>query len=110
MRGELLAVAVTDHLNDGLSAVYTFFRPGRAQARSGCVLDSVADRRSARPGLQWVYLGYLIEQTPKMSYKDRYQPQQRLIQGQWVETLPESPSLIAVRILAQYARAAHNTH
>jgi arginine-tRNA-protein transferase len=86
--GRLLAVAVTDHLNDGLSAVYTFFDPAVPNRGLGAfsILWQIGEARAQ--GLQWVYLGYLIEQTPKMSYKDRYQPQQRLVQGQWVETLP----------------------
>jgi arginine-tRNA-protein transferase len=34
-------------------------------------------------GLQYVYLGYWIAQSPKMSYKERFRPFQTLRSGQW---------------------------
>lgn len=84
-QGQLLAVAVTDRLIDGLSAVYTFFEPSALRRGLGayCVLWQIGEARDL--GLQWLYLGYLIEAAPKMSYKAEYQPQQRLIRGKWVE-------------------------
>lgn len=84
--GRLLAVAVTDRLNDGLSAVYTFFDPAAPKRGLGAfsILWQIGQARVQ--GLQWVYLGYLIEQAPKMSYKDQFRPQQQLIHGQWIET------------------------
>ena len=83
---QLLAVAVTDLLADGLSAVYTFFDPTIPKRGLGAysVLWQIGEARTR--GLQWLYLGYLIEQTGKMRYKVSYQPQQRLIKGRWVES------------------------
>ena len=34
-------------------------------------------------GLSFLYLGYWIEQSQKMSYKIQYQPVQLLIDGRW---------------------------
>ncbi len=83
LESDLVAVAVTDHLSDGLSAVYTFFDPMLKQRRLGvyCVLWQI--EKAKRLNLEWLYLGYLIEDSPKMSYKGEYQPQQRYIADHW---------------------------
>jgi len=85
LREALLAVAVTDRLPDGLSAVYTFFDPD-ARARSlgqYAILWQVAEAR--RLGLGAVYLGYWIEQCRKMSYKGKIRPLQMYRDGQWID-------------------------
>jgi arginyl-tRNA--protein-N-Asp/Glu arginylyltransferase len=79
----LLAVAVVDALPDGLSAVYTFYDPDEARRGLGVysVLFQIAQAR--RLGLPWVYLGYWIEQSPKMSYKRNFRPLEAYVDGQW---------------------------
>jgi len=81
--GHLVAVTVADHLTDGLSAVYTFFDPGFAQRGIGTfsILWQIEETR--RLGLQWLYLGYWIADSPKMLYKQEFQPQERFIDGCW---------------------------
>lgn len=83
--GELLAVAVTDHLDDGLSAVYTFFDP--AHTRRGLGVNALLWQIEAcrRLGLPYLYLGYWIRQCLKMSYKSQYQPLELFRQGRWSE-------------------------
>ena len=74
---------VVDRLLDAWSAVYTYFEP-ELDARSlgtYAVLWQIAEARRQR--LQWLYLGYLIEETHKMAYKSAFQPQQRLVEGAW---------------------------
>ena len=84
-RGEdLLAVALTDVLSDGLSMVYSFFEPSEESRSLGTfmILDHIA--RARRQGLPYVYLGYWIEGSKKMDYKGRFLPQQRLAPSGWL--------------------------
>ena len=80
----LLAVAVADRLPDALSAVYAFYDPDLRTRSLGvyCILWQIEAARCA--GCEWLYLGYWIAECRKMRYKDRYLPQERLIDGAWV--------------------------
>jgi leucyl-tRNA---protein transferase len=81
--GDLLAVALTDVLGDGLSMVYSFFEPDEAARSLGTfmVLDHIA--RAQRMGLAYVYLGYWVRGSGKMDYKSRFLPQERLTPEGW---------------------------
>jgi arginine-tRNA-protein transferase len=81
---ELVAVALTDVLSDGLSMVYSFFEPSLENRSLGTfmILDHIA--RARRLGLPYVYLGYWIEGSKKMDYKARFLPQQRLAPNGWL--------------------------
>lgn len=81
--GDLMAVALTDILSDGLSMVYSFYNP-QAQHRSlgtFLILDHVTRAKSM--GLPYVYLGYWVQGSHKMDYKRRYLPQERLSPHGW---------------------------
>ena len=79
----LAAVAVTDELEDALSAVYTFFDPDMASRSLGtyAILWQIEEAR--RRGLTWLYLGYWIAESRKMAYKDRFRPHERLGATGW---------------------------
>ena len=83
LAGELLAVAVTDVLPVGLSAVYTFYSPDHVDRSLGtcAILRQIALARAN--GLPHVYLGYWIAGHPKMDYKSRFRPLERLRDGGW---------------------------
>ncbi len=70
----LLGVAVTDRLDSGLSAVYTFFDPDCPQRSLGtwAILAQIEHARTL--GLPWVYLGYWIRDCGKMRYKTDFRP------------------------------------
>jgi arginine-tRNA-protein transferase len=81
--GQLLAVALTDVLSDGLSMVYSFFDPEEADRSLGTfmILDHIA--RALKMGLPYVYLGYWVPGSRKMDYKGRFLPQERLLPAGW---------------------------
>lgn len=71
---ELLVVAVTDELINGLSAVYTFFDPFKPTRSLGtyAILRQIEECRQR--GLKWLYMGYWIPDSPKMQYKSGFRP------------------------------------
>ncbi len=71
---KLMAACLSDILGDGLSMVYSFFEPGETKRSLGSymILDHI--RLAAEMGLDYVYLGYWVAGSPKMSYKTLYRP------------------------------------
>ncbi|MEQ9145042.1 MAG: arginyltransferase [Parvibaculaceae bacterium] len=87
--GRLVAVALTDRLEDGLSMVYSFFdasQPARSLG-SYMVLDHIA--RARKLGLPFVYLGYWVKGSRKMDYKARFMPLQGLRPEGWMDLQPD---------------------
>lgn len=82
-RARLVAVAVVDRLEDGLSAIYTFFDPTATRRSLGsyAILWQVEQARTA--GLDYLYLGYWIRDCQKMSYKSDYRPLQMYTNSRW---------------------------
>ncbi|MFQ5487939.1 MAG: arginyltransferase [Gammaproteobacteria bacterium] len=85
LAGRLVCVAVLDVLDDGLSAVYTFFDPALVQRGLGvyAILQEISE--VCRRGLDWLYLGYWIEACQRMNYKDRFRPFQIYRAGGWCD-------------------------
>ncbi len=86
----LLGVAVSDRLEQGLSAIYTFYDPSQAQLHRSLGVYAVLYQiqRAQQLGLEYVYLGYWVSGCRKMAYKVAYQPLEMLIDHQWTRQNP----------------------
>lgn len=82
---ELVAVALTDSLSDGLSMVYSFFNPDLAERSLGTfmILDHL--KRVRESCKSFVYLGYWVQGSRKMDYKRNFKPIERLGPEGWYE-------------------------
>lgn len=72
LQQKLVAVAVTDFIIDGASAFYTFYDPSFPKRSLGtfAILKQIELARNYE--LSWLYLGYWIEESPKMRYKTNF--------------------------------------
>ena len=79
----LIGCILVDRQRDGLSAVYSFFQPEEKKRSLGSFMIIDLIDRCSELGLPYVYLGYYIEQSRKMSYKARFKPYQIFSHGDW---------------------------
>lgn len=80
----LVAAVLCDRLSDGISLVYSFYDPNLTDRGLGnyIILEHINYAKSL--GLPYIYLGYWIDGSPKMGYKSRFMPQERLTRNGWV--------------------------
>jgi arginyl-tRNA--protein-N-Asp/Glu arginylyltransferase len=76
--GTLVAVMLADHVEDGLSAVYSFFDPQLTRESLGTYMVLWLIERAHKAGLHYIYLGYWIARSQKMAYKARFRPLEAL--------------------------------
>ncbi|MTI17392.1 arginyltransferase [Rhodobacteraceae bacterium RKSG542] len=99
--GPLLATALSDRLSDGLSMVYSFFDPNHRSPALGTfmILDHIV--RAQQLGLPYLYLGYWVDGSPKMAYKERFQPQEHLGEQGWRRPQDKEEAQILPRYYGQ---------
>ena len=84
-KGKLLCVAAVDVLEQGLSAVYTFYDSSASAKRSLGTYALLWEIDQAKKlGMEYVYPGYWIKDSQKMNYKTRFQPIHGRVNGEWV--------------------------
>lgn len=81
--GTLVAACLFDLLDDGTSAVYSFFEPDRPARGLGTYVVHWLASATARWGGDYVYLGYWIAEARSMAYKTRYRPLEALTFSGW---------------------------
>ncbi len=81
----LVMVSLIDLTADGLSAVYTFYATTKADRGAAYGVYNVLWQitQAQLLNVPYVYLGYWIEQSPKMAYKKSFQPLEVYIDGMW---------------------------
>ena len=86
--GVLAGACLVDALDDGYSAVYSFFEPEDAKRSLGTYMVLWLILRARMRTLPYVYLGYWIADSDKMSYKTRFRPLEALGAQGW-QALPD---------------------
>ncbi len=88
MAGKLVAVTLTDIMTGSLSLVYSFFdiaaEYNKRSLGTYVILDHVARARLLK--LNHVYLGYWVQNSPKMAYKKNFRPLEILYPEGWFLT------------------------
>ena len=79
----LIAVAVTDKVGNGLSAVYSYFSPNEKQRSLGnfCILQQIQHAKTMQ--YDYLYMGYWVKNCRKMEYKNNFQPMEILKDARW---------------------------
>ncbi len=85
LEGKLVAVAVTDILSQGLSALYTFFDPDLKKRSLGSFAILWQIEQSIKLNKPYLYLGYWIKECKKMQYKTKYKPIQIWQNDEWIQ-------------------------
>lgn len=83
MQRELVAVAVTDVIQHGLSALYTFFKPELVERSIGTFSILQQIKQTQKMQLSYLYLGYQVDACAKMNYKTRFYPHERFFENKW---------------------------
>ncbi|MEE8058092.1 MAG: arginyltransferase [Pseudomonadales bacterium] len=81
---QLLAIVVADVMENGLSAIYTFFDPDIERRSLGSFAILWQIEQAKQLDLPYLYLGYWIKECRKMSYKIDYRPLELQINGRWL--------------------------
>ncbi len=81
--GRLRMVSMIDILDQGISSVYTFFDASNTAASYGNFSILWQIQQALELNLPYVYLGYYIQNSEKMSYKAKFQPIEGLMNDHW---------------------------
>jgi len=81
----LACLAVCDRGEKSMSAVYTYFDPELESHSLGTYSILKQVEFCKEQDLEYLYLGYYVAGSRHMQYKSRFIPNERLINGKWVQ-------------------------
>ena len=81
---QIKIISVVDIVQDGVSAVYTFYDALQSKSSFGTYAIMWLADWAKNLNLPYLYLGYWIQDSPKMAYKQAFNPQEKLIDGEWL--------------------------
>lgn len=81
--GRLVGVAIADRSSASLSAVYCYYDPAAANLGVGTYSIMKQMELCRAWGLEFLYLGLYVAECEAMTYKARFNPHERLVQGVW---------------------------
>ena len=79
----LVAASLKDKVEDGLSGIYKFFTPARSKHSLGSWIIDWHIEETIKLKLKYVYLGYWIKESSKMSYKSKFKGLEKLTNNKW---------------------------
>ncbi|NVJ59987.1 MAG: arginyltransferase [Gammaproteobacteria bacterium] len=81
---KLIVCSVIDELDNGYSAVYTYFHPDYDKFSLGRLAILRLIEFAESQNKDFVYLGYLVKECRKMKYKSEYRPLDCLVGNRWI--------------------------
>ena len=81
---KIIGSILFDVMKDSLSAVYSFYDPDYIKYGLGNSLILNAISETKRLNLKYLYLGYWIKESQKMSYKSNYNSLELYDNGKWI--------------------------
>jgi arginine-tRNA-protein transferase len=86
-QGKLVATSIADVMDNGISAVYTYYDPFEKNRSLGSFVILYLIEQAKMHHLPSLYLGYWIKSSPKMCYKSSYRPLEIQNGYQWIKVL-----------------------
>jgi arginyl-tRNA--protein-N-Asp/Glu arginylyltransferase len=88
-QGDIVSCTAIDILDDGVSAIYTYFDPDYSHLSPGTLAVIMLCKYALSKSLPYIYLGYWVKNSPKMSYKKRFQPLEAFDGESWASLSPD---------------------
>ena len=85
LNDQLKMITIIDIIDDGISAVYTFYDCSDQKLSLGTMSIIWLLELCKKESLPFLYLGYWIHESQKMKYKTNFKPYELMIEGVWQE-------------------------
>ena len=85
LNNQLKIITIIDIIDDGISAVYTFYDCSDQKLSLGTMSIIWLLEYCKKESLPFLYLGYWIYESQKMKYKINFKPYELMIEGVWQE-------------------------